>query len=131
MAEIIASGKVIHIDDEDFDLVKDHKWRSIQNVSGHIARRLPNGRSIGLAATLIGKRPSKMMHLEFRDKDLRNFSKANVYWTDACYYCGRPMTRFLGMCAHCQEDFNINSRCTAWRVSLMYQPTHRYSNSVD
>jgi hypothetical protein len=110
MAELVTPTKIIHIDDADFDLLKDHQWRVMENLAGRIGRKLANGKNMGLAATLIGKRPDRNMHLAFRDKNLRNFSRSNIYWTDACYYCGRPLNSFLGTCLHCRTDFNINHR---------------------
>ena len=112
MAEIIAlPDKVIHIDDEDFEQLSGYQWRVIDNVAGRVGRRLPNGRYIGLAATLIGKRPGATKRLAFRDKDLRNFSRANLYWTDDCVYCGRPTLGRTGTCDHCRTEFTINQRC--------------------
>jgi hypothetical protein len=111
MATILAlPDKPIQIDDEDFERVSAFTWRVVGNVAGRIGRKVHATRYVGLAAMLLGKRPGQSWRLEFRDKDLRNFSKSNIYWSDDCIYCARPSRGHLGACIHCLTDFNINQK---------------------
>jgi len=123
VAQIIAfPDKPIEIDDEDLERLSQYQWRVLENVSGRVGRRLPNGRMIGLGATLIGKRPFPATRLHFRDKNLRNFRKANLSWTDNCQYCNRPTRSSMGTCKHCQTEFNINNRFRTNQYVLRFQP---------
>jgi hypothetical protein len=99
-------GKIVNIDDEDFERLSAYQWRVVPNVAGKVGRRLPSGKAVGLAAELIGKRPSASKRLAFKDKDLRNFSKSNIRWSNDCIYCGRPMHSLLTRCTlyYSQED---------------------------
>jgi hypothetical protein len=122
MAEIVATYKVIHIDDEDYDRIGQYQWRMIDNVAGRIGRRAtPNGRIIGLAATLIGKRPGPTKRLSFRDKDLRNFSKANIFWSNDCVECGRPVEGLTSCCNLCLADFRIDIRSRVRRYPSRFR----------
>lgn len=111
MAEILAGQKVIHIDDEDYERISAFQWKTIDNIAGRIGRRpRPTGKIIGLASTLIGKRPGATKRLEFRDKDLRNFSKSNIHWCDTCANCLRKLDGMTSWCNHCFTDQQIAMR---------------------
>jgi hypothetical protein len=124
MAEIVADYKVIHIDDEDYHRIGAYKWKAIDNVAGRVGRRDPHsGRIIGLAATLIGKRPGPTKRLSFHDKNLRNFSKSNIFWNSDCIECGKPVEGLTSCCNFCLADFRIDIRSRVKRPS----PSYRYS----
>jgi hypothetical protein len=132
LAELfVFPDKVIQIDDEDFEKLSGYTWRTIDNVSGRIGRRLENRRIIGLAATLLGKRPAVWARISFRDKNLRNFRKANIFWDESCTSCGRPMDRGSGGCLHCRTEFAINNRFKSARMALRSRQPYYYYGTVD
>ena len=132
MAELfVIPDKLIQIDDEDFEKLKGYTWRTVENVSGRVGRRLENGRLIGLAATLIGKRPAVWARITFRDKDLRNFHRSNIFWDENCINCGKPMHRGSGGCLHCRTECTINNRYKSPRLALRCRQPYYYYGTVD
>ncbi len=106
MAEInVFPEKIIYIDDEDLERVSKYRWRTDASVSGRVARRNEKGRPAALAALLIGKRPTKGHRFEFRDANPRNFSKANIFWTNGCEKCGRRVDLFGTFCSRCRSGY--------------------------
>jgi hypothetical protein len=123
--------KIIQIDDEDAETLSAYSWRTIDNVSGRVGRRLANGRIIGLAATLIGKRPAVWARVTFRDKDLRNFCKDNIFWDQNCINCGKPMSHGSGGCVHCRAEATINNRYKSEKLALRKRQPYYYYGTVD
>jgi hypothetical protein len=125
MAEIVATYKVIHIDDEDYERIGQYQWRMFDNIAGRIGRRpTPKARIIGLAATLIGKRPGPTKRLCFRDKDLRNFSKSNLFWSSECVECGREVEGLTTCCNLCLADFRIDIRSRIRRYPTPFRSSY-------
>jgi hypothetical protein len=132
MAQLpVFPNKLIEIDDEDAEQLCGHYWRTIENVSGRVGRRLLNGRTIGLAATLIGKRPAIWARVTFRDKDLRNFRKENIFWDEKCINCGREMSGGSGGCMHCRAEAAIHNRCKPEKMALRIRQPYYYYGTVD
>lgn len=73
---LLTKGMVAFVDDEDFELLNQHKWCACKGGNTHYANRKVNGKCVSMQIILIGRKSGKS--IDHKDGNGLNNQKSNL-----------------------------------------------------